>query len=321
MSFEKLFKNRRVLIVGDVMIDRYWHGLVTRISPEAPVPVVNFLKKEDRLGGAGNVALNILAFGSEPMLASVIGENDETAAWDFLFSEKKLHLDGILRSKTRKSTVKTRILSNYQQMLRLDQEDTHELSEDESAAFLKKIERIFSEKKPEIVIFQDYNKGVLSAKIIAEVLSLSKKNNVPTVVDPKRANFFEYRGATLFKPNLKEIREATGLKINANLTDLDAAAAFLRKKIGHAKTMFTLSELGIYTEMSGIGSISPTEPRKIADVCGAGDTVIAVAALGLLAGMNLPDLARLCNHAGGQVCETAGVVSVDAARLFASFLE
>lgn len=310
MNLIEKLKNRRVLIVGDVMIDRYVHGSVTRISPEAPVPVLNFFKKEDRLGGAGNVALNVQSLGSEAIICSVVGE-DLLDNWVNLFDRNKLPTDGLTFSKERVSTVKTRFIGNNQQMLRLDQETTDDITMKMSGLLLEKIKEIIKNNRPDVIILQDYNKGVLTENLIESIIKLAIKNKIPIAVDPKKKNFFNYKNATLFKPNLKEIREATGLIIEPTVDSLNVAATFLHEKLGHSQTMVTLSDKGIYTEKSGIGTIWPTKPRQVADVSGAGDTVIAVAALGLAAELSMPEIARLSNIAGGQVCETLGVVAVD----------
>lgn len=316
----ELFKNRRVLIVGDLMVDRYLHGSVSRISPEAPVPVVHFQSEEKRLGGAGNVALNVLALGGLPMLCSVVGTDESTINWLELLENIGLSTDGILFSETRKSTVKTRIVGNHQQMLRIDREDTHDLDELETDLFLQKTSQILDKTGADVLIFQDYNKGVLTQKVIEILLAEAQKRGIPTAVDPKKNNFFSFRGATLFKPNLKEIGEGLGLPVEPSLASLARAAAHLREKLGHRTTMITLSEQGIYLENDGIGEIYPTQTRQVADVSGAGDTVISVAALGLAAGLPMATIARLSNLAGGQVCQEAGVVPVNAARLLDSFL-
>lgn len=316
----ELFKNRRVLIVGDLMVDRYLYGSVSRISPEAPVPVVHFQKEEKRLGGAGNVALNVLALGGLPILCSVVGNDEQAVNWPDLLEKSSLEISGILFSETRKSTVKTRIIGNHQQMLRIDREDTHDLDEAETSRFLQKTIQILDNQGADVLIFQDYNKGVLTEKIIETLLDEARKRGIPTAVDPKKNNFFSFRGATLFKPNLKEIREGLGIPVEPNPGSLNLAAHHLREKLGHSTTMITLSEDGIYLENGGIGEIYPTQTRQVADVSGAGDTVIAVAALGLAAGLSNETIARLSNLAGGQVCQESGVVPVDAGRLQQSFL-
>ncbi len=319
-SLRTAFAGKRIVIVGDAMIDRYWHGRVDRISPEAPVPVVQFLRKEDRLGGAGNVALNVKALGGEAILCSVFGNDDETSAVAALFSDHQLSIDGIFFSAARKTTVKTRIVAGGQQLLRLDDESTFDLNPAETKSFLTCFGQILDKKQPDAIIFQDYNKGVLTQKVIEKVMTEAQKRGIPTAIDPKKRHFFEYRGATLFKPNLKEVREALPFQIEPTEADLLSASQFLRDILGHKTTMITLSERGICTENGGVCSIWPTRPRAISDVSGAGDTVIAVAAMGLAAGFSIEKIARLANLAGGQVCESAGVVAVDLARLEAEFL-
>mgnify|MGYP001005139714 CR=1 FL=1 len=315
MNFIDKLKNRRVLIIGDVMIDRYVFGNVTRISPEAPVPVVNFVRQEDRLGGAGNVALNVQALGSEAIVFSVIGTGEMAENWHRLFQKNNLSEAGLVLSNFRRSTIKTRIIGNGQQILRLDSEDTNDILEMEEVLLLEKVSVFFEKSKPDVVILQDYNKGVLTEMVIKTIVELANSHGVPTAVDPKKDRFFDFKNVTLFKPNLKEIRDATGLTVEPNLAGLAGAAGILRSKLGHAETMITLSEHGIYTEKSGIGTIWPTKSRQVADVSGAGDTVIAVAALGLAAGLSMPEIARICNVAGGQVCEVLGVVAVDPDKL------
>lgn len=304
------FTDQHVLIVGDVMLDRYLTGSVARISPEAPVPVVHHRATEDRLGGAANVALNIRALGGIPLLCSVVGADADGRALRALLPEQGMSETGLLSSTERCTTVKTRVLGNNQQMLRIDHEDVHELTEPETAQFLPLIERLFDTYPVRVVILQDYNKGVLTPGVIEAVLAEARRRGIPTVVDPKKANFFAYRGVDLFKPNLKEMRDSAPFAIGSDAPSLARAAAFLRERLGHRITMITLSEKGLFLEESDAGKLYPTVPRNVADVSGAGDTVISVAALGLAAKLDLPLIAALSNLAGGQVCEFAGVVPV-----------
>lgn len=305
--------NRHILIVGDVMIDRYLTGSVTRISPEAPVPIVRFQQTEDRLGGAANVALNVQALGSIPLLCSVTGKDGDGDAFQQLLPALGLTNEGIARSAQRATTVKTRILGNNQQMLRIDKEDTNDLSEQEAGTLLEKILFLMDKKPVGAIILQDYNKGVLSGEIIREILAESKKRGIPVAVDPKKQNFFAYAGVAFFKPNLKEIRDSVPFQVTPDINSLQYASAFLRTQLQHEWTMITLSERGLFLDEGNTknGEIYPTIPRNIADVSGAGDTVISVAALGLAAGFSGNDIAILSNLAGGQVCETPGVVPVD----------
>ena len=321
------FKKLNVLIVGDVMIDRYLHGKVNRISPEAPVPIVELQKQEDRLGGAANVALNIKALGATPYLFSAVGDDTEGVLFQNLMTEFDLNTEGVMIASDRKTTVKTRIMGGSHQMLRVDSENTHYLEENFQAIFLEKIHNLLTIKEIHVIIFQDYNKGVLTSKIIEGVMAEALKHHIPTVVDPKKHHFLDYKQATLFKPNLKEIREAVTFEVKPEVESLQKAADYLRTHLGQKYTMITLSEKGMYFEENTEGGnkmlnkskIYPTKTRNITDVSGAGDTVVSVAALGLASALSIDTIATLSNLAGGQVCETAGVVPVNLEQLAYEF--
>ncbi|MCK6691690.1 MAG: bifunctional ADP-heptose synthase [Thermoanaerobaculia bacterium] len=304
------FENQNILIVGDVMLDRYLTGTVSRISPEAPVPVVLHRATEDRLGGAANVALNIRALGATPVLCTVVGQDAEGQALRRMLPENGMTDSGLVLSETRRTTVKTRVLGNNQQMLRIDQEDDHDLSKAEENILLERVVSLLNNTSVQAIILQDYNKGVLTPAVIDAVLSAARQRGILTAVDPKKHNFFAFRGADLFKPNLKEIRDSVPFQVQADLDSLQQAANFLHKKLEHSITMITLSEKGLFLENQKEARLYPTVPRNVADVSGAGDTVISVAALGLAAGLTLPVVAALSNLAGGQVCEYPGVVPV-----------
>jgi D-glycero-beta-D-manno-heptose-7-phosphate kinase len=322
--FEK-FTKLNVVIVGDVMIDRYLHGKVSRISPEAPVPVVEWQRTENRLGGAANVALNIKAMGATPYLFSAIGSDTEGSSFLMLMTENNLSTHGLLQIDNRPTTVKTRIMAGTQQMLRVDSEVTTDLSDAHRATFIKRLQAFLDENDIHVLIFQDYNKGVLSFDMIKDVLQEAINRDIPTTVDPKHKHFLDYKGATLFKPNLKEIRDAVDFDVKPELDSLKQAAAFLNKKLGNRLTMITLSEKGLFLgdviarDEATEGSIFPIQPRHISDVSGAGDTVISVASLCLAAKTDNRTLAVLSNLAGSQVCELAGVVPVNRVQLEAEF--
>lgn len=319
-SIFQSFENQRVLIIGDVMLDRYLMGNVTRISPEAPVPVVLQRNMENRLGGAANVALNVRALGGEPVLCSVVGADDDGRFFQEILPQNGISNEGIVYSNTRRTTVKTRVLGNHQQMLRIDQEDTHPLSELEQTEFLQKIRSVLGGPQPcSVIIFQDYNKGVLTEAVISEVIAEAKKLGIPTAVDPKLHNFFAYRGVDLFKPNLKEIRDSAPFSVAAEPGSLARAASFLQERLQNRLTMITLSEMGLFLSDGTNGTIYPTQTRNVADVSGAGDTVISIAAMSLAAGLDLPTIAALSNFAGGQVCQLSGVVPVNLERLRRDF--
>ena len=307
----KKLENHRVLIIGDVMLDRYLMGNVSRISPEAPVPVVLYKNTIDRLGGAANVALNIQALGSEPILCSIVGDDSEGRALERLLPETGMRAEGLVRSKQRQTTVKTRVLGNNQQMLRIDQEDDFDLREEEASALIKTVETLMDRQKIGAVIFQDYNKGVLTASVIETLLDAAQDRGILTAVDPKKNNFFAYRKVDLFKPNLKEIRDSAPFEVMPELADLQKSVEFLRQNLENRLTMITLSEKGLFLDdRTSVGSLYPTVKRNVADVSGAGDTVISIATLGLIAGLSNPILAALSNLAGGQVCEYPGVLPV-----------
>lgn len=316
--FEK-FNDLNVLIIGDVMLDRYLTGKVERVSPEAPVPVVRLQSSENRLGGAANVALNIKAMGATPFLCSIVGEDENARIFMDLLPNEGINSSGIIHSPERCTTVKTRVIAANQHLLRVDQEDTFELSTSETQQLLSNLFNILNTNDIHVILFQDYNKGVLSREMIKQILLEAERRDIPTVVDPKLHNFFEFGEVTLFKPNLKEIKDALPFVVDASAESLTKASAYLRSKIGNKHTMITLSEKGIFIDDAMTQSILPTQARNIADVCGAGDTVISIAALGLALQLKLADITILANLAGGQVCEKVGVVPVHKAQLLREY--
>ncbi len=312
-SLEDIFERfdlLNVLIVGDVMVDAYSWGKVERISPEAPVPIVHVQRTEKRLGGAANVGLNIKALGAQPILCAAIGNDMEAQEFLRLLQENDMSADGILCCSSRPTTVKHRILSGSQQMLRVDSEVDHLMTEEEKQNFLQKIERLLP--ACDVVIFEDYDKGVLDENTINAIIRLAQKHQISTVVDPKKRNFLHYRRATLFKPNLKELKE--GLKIDFDprqITELEKAVHTLKEKLELDAVLVTLSERGVFIDSGEEKHLLPAHIRQISDVSGAGDTVVSIAALCLA--LQLPPvlLAGLANLGGGLVCEYAGVVPVN----------
>ncbi|MBK8966021.1 MAG: bifunctional ADP-heptose synthase [Saprospiraceae bacterium] len=302
--------NHEVLIVGDVMLDRYLMGNVSRISPEAPVPVVLYQRTEDRLGGAANVALNVQALGAVPILCSVVGDDPDGHALQRILPATGMRPEGLVFSKSRKTTVKTRVLGNNQQMLRIDQEDVHDLSEQETTMLVQTVSDLLDRFSVKALIFQDYNKGVLTPAVIRAITDLAKQRGVIISVDPKKANFFAYQGVDLFKPNLKEIRESVPFDVETTLDSLKRAADYLKKRLQNGMTMITLSEKGLFLDDGKSSALYPTIQRNVADVSGAGDSVIGIVTLGLVAGLDSQLLAALSNLSGGQVCEYPGVVPV-----------
>lgn len=318
-SLHELFDNfNRVtaLVIGDVMVDSYLWGRVDRISPEAPVPVVQITHKEDRLGGAANVALNVAALGAKPIICAVAGTDINGKILTEIMESRNMHTGGILHSDDRPTTVKTRVISSQQHIVRIDEESLKPLNTKEETEFIAIIKGLIENEKPEVIIFEDYNKGVLTERVIEEVIALAKAKDIPTTVDPKKDNFFAYKGVTLFKPNLKELVE--GLKVDINKKDrtsLESAVDKLEKILGNEISLITLSELGVYMKDNGKSYHIPAHIRNISDVSGAGDTVISVASLCLALDTDRTLMASLANLAGGLVCEEVGVVPINKERL------
>jgi len=312
------FSGITALVVGDVMLDAYLWGQVDRISPEAPVPVVQVTRRSARLGGAANVALNLRALGAQAIVASVTGEDAPAQDLDALLAEQQLSPAGILRMPARLTTVKTRVISGGQHVVRVDEETDKALSAEEERHFLDHVLALMRRTRPGVLIFEDYDKGVLTPAVIAALIAEAKQLGIPQAVDPKRRNFFAYREVDLFKPNLKELRD--GLKVDLPPGNLDAvrsAVRLLEDRLGNKASLITLSEHGVYAHRKGEETVLPAHRRSIADVSGAGDTVIAVASLCLALGLPLAQVAAWANLAGGLVCEHVGVVPVDPAALLA----
>lgn len=319
MEIDKLFASfgtKKVLVVGDVMIDAYIKGSVTRISPEAPVPIVNLAVKEDRLGGAANVALNLIALGAEVFVASVIGADEAGTKMEQLFTENGIHCESLFKSKERITTVKTRILGNNQQLVRIDSEQTTAINLAEEVELITQIKKLIDKEQIDAIIFEDYNKGVLTPKVIEEIVDYATDKNIITTVDPKKDNFFAYKKVTLFKPNLKELKE--GLDRSFDIKDkvaFEAAIAELEVKLNHEISFVTLSEHGVFIKDRENKQYIPAHVRNIADVSGAGDTVISVATLCLAVKLPIHQVAQIANISGGLVCEEVGVVSINKDKL------
>jgi len=318
-DFNKLFKKFSEIkagVIGDVMLDTYWWGDVDRISPEAPVPVVALKKKEYRMGGAANVALNVKSLGAKVSIFSLIGNDDDGQTLEKLFREQHISTEYLLKSNKRITTSKTRIISRNQHMLRLDAEIVKELDPADESRLIDAVTRYIEQEKPQVIIFEDYNKGVLTQKVINEIIRLCREKGVPTTVDPKRKNFFAFRGVTVFKPNLKEVREA--LNIIDDTVDqpaLENIHTQLKDKLAHDVSFVTLSEKGVFFQDNGSSMIVPAHVRNIADVSGAGDTVIAVASLVYAATKDTALMAEVANLAGGIVCEEVGTAAISKEKL------
>ncbi len=308
--------NIEVVVIGDVMLDNYWWGHVERISPEAPVPVVAIHRRENRLGGAANVALNCKALGAKVTLATVVGDDTEGAILTQLAHDAGIDTSLIMKSKWRPTTTKVRVLSRSQQMLRIDDEITDDLFTEEEHPFIDMVLRYLQRVKPQLVIFEDYNKGVLKENVIQRVIAHCKEIGIVTAVDPKKKNFLAYKGVSIFKPNLKEVRE--GLNLNLEKVDLESLSKVhkaLYDELHHEVTFITLSEKGVYYNNGFTAGILPSHVRNIADVSGAGDTVIATASIIYSLTSDIELMSKISNLAGGLVCEELGVVSIKKEKL------
>lgn len=304
------FSKLTITVAGDVMADNYIEGKVERISPEAPVPVVETTKKYTRPGGAGNVALNLISLGAKVNVCAVIGDDKNGKTLTKIFSDSGINTQYIFCSPHRVTTSKTRVLGNHIQMLRVDEEETDFLNTSDENASLGLLEK--SIKESDALLFQDYDKGYLTDTLISSGTKWANEKKIPVTVDPKIRNFFAYKDVTLFKPNLKELRTGLGIQVNPqDGEDLRKASQTLREKLNHQHTLITLSEWGVYGENKDHDFQLPAHVRHISDVSGAGDSVIAVATLCMAAGADYRFTAALANLAGGMACEWPGVVPVN----------
>ena len=303
-----LFKTKRVLIIGDAMIDAYMWGNIKRMSPEAPVPIVNIDKRENRLGGAANVALNIQLLGATPVLFSAIGNDHYADLFIELMNEQKLSIKGIQKLTNLKTTVKTRIISDNKHVLRVDEEYTNPI---ENINLINRLEEMIKNQSFDVIIFQDYNKGLLTESLIQRAIKTAKNKGIPVIVDPKKENFLSYHDVDIFKPNLKEIKEGLNLDFDeTSEAELLKNVDELRNKINAKGILLTLSEKGIYYQKENTVYREKAHKRNIIDVSGAGDTVVSVAALALACNLEDDLLMKIANLAGGLVCEKVGVVPI-----------
>ncbi len=308
------FNSKKIMIIGDVMLDIYMKGKVERISPEAPVPIVSVTETFSRLGGAANVAQNLKALDAEPILCSIIGDDEKACDLLNLMQEQKMNMSGIIKSRERVTTSKVRIIGNNAQMLRVDTEDTIDLSEKEYCSLTERINEIIERDNISGIILQDYNKGVLTERLIKDVISIANGKSIPVGVDPKKKNFLAYKNVSLFKPNLKELKEGLGINFKHDIIEeILKAVDILHDKLNCRYIMTTLSERGVLIKdyEKGIYHHIPAHLRQIADVSGAGDTVLSVAMLCLVNQQDAYHIAALSNLAGGLVCEELGAVPIN----------
>lgn len=313
------FNGLTILVIGDIMLDSYIWGSVDRISPEAPVPIVRVKKRDFRLGGAANVALNVQALGAKPILCALIGDDDAGTKLVDCLDQQNMSKEGIVVSKNRPTTVKTRLIASHQHVVRVDEESDQELLGDEEVQLLKQIQQLL--EQCDAIIFEDYDKGVINASLIEKTVELAAKKNIPIIVDPKKRNFLAYKGVSLFKPNLKELRE--GLKLDVDASDerqVENAVSILKQTL-NAGVMLTLSEHGVYIDYQSVQKKYRAHKREIADVSGAGDTVVSIAGLCVALGLSPGLIAALSNLGGGLVCEHTGVVPINKNELLVEAID
>lgn len=316
--FEK-FNGKNIVIVGDLMLDVYIWGKVGRISPEAPVPVVEVEEESYRLGGAANVGLNIKSLGGNPILVGVIGYDREGTILDALMKENDFIRDGIILDEERPTTVKTRIIAHSQHVVRVDKEDKKDITEEMENKILTFLEN--QKSSIDAIIFEDYNKGVLTKSLIHRVVDFARRKNIIVTVDPKFDNFFEYKNVTVFKPNRKETEDALQMKIDSEEKVIEAGKK-LKEILQPEYLLITRGDKGmtLFSSDSRIDSI-PTRARKVADVSGAGDTVIATLTIALASGAEIREAATIANLAAGLVCEEVGIVPIDKMNLYNHLIE
>ena len=316
------FKNKNILIIGDVMVDTYMIGKVERISPEAPVPICDIEKKEYKLGGAANVAMSIKELGSNPLICSVVGDDDAGKIFMNLLEFNDMYQDGIVKTKARKTTNKMRIVGNNYQMLRIDEESKEFLDITSYLELIKRIEIVIKKNVIDGIIIEDYDKGIVNRVLIDRLLELTN-GKIPIYVDPKYKNFNLYHDIKLFKPNLNEFKN--GLKLDWGTEDIFEVIRKNCKKLHDEKNiekiMVTMADRGMVISTKDGDSLHiRTIPRNIVDVSGAGDAVIALTTLMDIVGCDFEHTAFISNIAGGVVCEEVGVVPVSKYKILKEVL-
>ena len=318
-DLKKGFDGKRIAVIGDMMLDGYFWGDVKRISPEAPVPVLEVEDEFFRFGGAANVALNIFTLGGIPVPVGVIGNDNYGSIFSSLIKEKNIENDGIIIDNDRPTTTKTRVIANNQHVVRIDKESKAYINNKIEAKILAYLESVLDTLDG--IILQDYNKGILTPSLISKIISLANKKNILVTVDPKFDNFFEYKNVTVFKPNRKETETVLGIRIKDD-KDISSAGRNLLHKLNSEYVLLTLGEEGIAVfEKGDKERRMPTKARKVADVSGAGDTVISTLTIGLAAGANIYEACFLANYAAGIVCGEVGIVPIEKEILFQTVLK
>jgi rfaE bifunctional protein kinase chain/domain len=306
-------KDKRLLVIGDLMIDEYLIGQVSKISTEAPVPVVTVQDQETRLGGAANVGLNVASLGCIPVVVGAIGDDLTGDLLLELLTKNGMMAEGVIRTMGRPTTVKTRIYGGAQQIVRVDREMTNYLNAEQEKRLFEKIYELLD--SVDGVILEDYNKGVLTYNILTKIIKQANTKGLTICVDPKFNNFLNYQNITIFKPNIREIEEVLAAKI-LNEQDLLAAGKLLVEKLKAKSILITRGAQGM-TLFEDDNSVThlPARARNVADISGAADTVIGMCSAAMVAGATIKESAILANFAAGLVCEEVGAIPVNKDKL------
>lgn len=318
-SLFNAFSGKRIAIVGDLMLDRYYWGKVARMSPEAPVPVVEVESEASRLGGAANVAHNIASLGGIPLIFGTVGQDDAAVLFRKLACEAGFSSEGILDDPSRPTTCKIRVIAHHQHVVRIDRESKCEVDAHIVRQILASLERQI--RSLDAIILEDYNKGTLTKSLIQKAIEIAHRHHVRIAVDPKFDNFFEYSGVTIFKPNRKEAEEALGMRLNSP-ENIEIAGREILKRLNAENVLLTLGDQGmsLFSRSGEILNV-PTKAWSVADVSGAGDTVISTLTIALAGGATMPEAATLANYAAGVVCSEVGIVPISLPALRKSVLE
>ncbi len=312
------FKGKKVAVVGDLMVDRYYWGNVSRISPEAPVPVVEVVQEQVRLGGAANVANNIQTLGGEPMLVGLVGNDHPGQVFLDILKERNLLSKGIVTDASRPTTIKTRVIANSQHVVRIDNESKIECPEHIKHLIVDAVK--YNIHELDAIIIEDYNKGVVTKEVIRELIAVATKYNKIITVDPKFNNFLEYKNVTVFKPNRREVEDVIGGRLKTN-PDVEKAGKQLLAELNAENVLITRSEEGMSLfESNGEITHDSTIATNVQDVSGAGDTVISTLTMALAAGASIREAATLSNCAAGIVVAEVGIVAIQPKQLIEAAL-
>ncbi len=313
------FANQKVLVIGDLMVDEYLRGNVNRLSPEAPVPIIEIEQESYHLGGAANVSINLKTLGCQPITLGLVGQDRAGEILIELLKKTGMTIDGIIIDSQRPTTLKTRIIGDNQHIARVDREKIEYLNGQLLNRFIDHFNTLLPEVKA--IILEDYNKGILSKEFINYITQQAGQKNIPVLVDPKFINFLEYRDITLFKPNIKETVHALGRPVSTD-EEVEQAGKELLQLLNAQCVLITRGGKGMsLIERNLSVHHIPTRTRRVADVSGAGDTVISTLTAAIIGGATFKEAATIANYAAGLVCEEVGIVPINGSQLFQQLIK